>query len=81
MDATFCFLTPTHKETGKKRYLFSHTRTMLDQIVVHFKRFCEAGNQYEEHWNAEHLHVYAIFPYAPLKDHIQIVQNRWRDCQ
>ena len=75
------FLTPTQKERGEKKYLFSDTKKMPDLIVVPFKPFFVVGNQYEEYWNAEHLHVYAMFPSAPLKDRIQIVQKRWRDCQ
>ena len=63
--ATSPFLTPTQKERGGVKYLFSDTRKMPDLIVVHFKPFSVAGNQYEEYWNAEHLHVYAIFPSAP----------------
>ena len=51
---------------------------MRDLIVVPFKPFSVAGNQYEEYWNAEHLHVYAMCPSVPLKDRIQIVQKRWR---
>ena len=65
--ATSPFPTPTQKERRKKNYLFSDTRKTVDLIVVPFKPFSVAGNQYEEYWNAEHLHVYAMFPPAPLK--------------
>ena len=73
--ATSPFLTPTQKEGGGG-YLFSDTRKMLDLIVVPFKPFSVTGNQYEEYWNAEHLHVCAMFPSASVKDRIQIVQRK-----
>ena len=47
-------------------------------ILLPFKPFLVAGNAYEEYWNVEYLHVYAIFPSAPLKDRIQMVQKQWR---